>query len=55
MSKHVIMILTSLTCIQGCAIVSTASTAVSIAVTAVEAGVDIITVVADSVVPDSDD
>jgi hypothetical protein len=55
MKKYLAMVLIPFTCMQGCAVVSTASTAISIVVTTVEVGVDAAGVVIDSVTPGDDD
>jgi hypothetical protein len=55
MKKYLAMVLIPFTCMQGCAVVSTASTAISIVTTTVEVGVDAAGVVIDSITPDDDD
>gem|GEM_PF-2805184 len=52
MKKYLAMVLMPFTCMQGCAVVSTASTIVT---TTVEVGVDAAGVVIDSVTPSDDD
>jgi|LWDU01.1.fsa_nt_gi hypothetical protein len=56
MKKYLVMVLLiPFTCMQGCAVVSTASTAISIVATTVEVGVDTASVVIDSITPGDDD
>lgn len=55
MKKCLVMVLMPFTCMQGCAVVSTASTAISIVATTVEVGVDAAGVVIDSITPGDDD
>ena len=55
MKKYLVMVLMPFTCMQGCAVVSTASTAISIVATTVEVGVDVAGVVIDSITPGDDD
>ncbi|MEO1956332.1 MAG: hypothetical protein ABGX03_00200 [Methylophilaceae bacterium] len=55
MQKYLVMVLIPFTCMQGCAVVSTTSTAISIVVTTAGVGVDAAVVVIDSITPGDDD